>query len=173
MSWTLSARGSAYLLDRENEWCYSETAISGTCLCCMELVIRWVLWENRPVQGSKQGCTYPTLVEILSGISRRGDISWKMVKFLDIVIPNTCQYFEQNKFSTILKTRKLPIFFPWTDQFLRDTHLDFCTNTLNTVCKWFSKWRYVECKQVIPSSSPGKQWIILFSYTFRGSRLGI
>ncbi len=28
--------------------------------------IWWVLWENRPVQGSKQGCTYPIMVEMLS-----------------------------------------------------------------------------------------------------------
>ncbi len=32
--------------------------------------IWWVLWEKRPVQGLKQGCTYHTMVEMLSGISK-------------------------------------------------------------------------------------------------------
>ena len=31
-------------------------------------IMWWVLPENRPVQGSKQGCTYPIMVEMLSGI---------------------------------------------------------------------------------------------------------
>ncbi len=32
----------------------------------------WVLWENWPVQCSKQGCTYLIMVEMMSGISNRG-----------------------------------------------------------------------------------------------------
>ena len=31
-----------------------------------------MLWENRPAQDSKQGCTYPIMVEMLSGILNRG-----------------------------------------------------------------------------------------------------
>ncbi len=72
--------------------------------------IWWVLWENRPVQGSKQGCTYPTMVGMLSVISNRGVISRKMLEFLVILIPNIWHFFKQSKFYTILKTKNLPIF---------------------------------------------------------------
>ena len=54
----------------------------------------WVMRDNRPVRGSKQGCTYPIMVEMLSGISKRGVISWKMVRFLVIFIQNMWLYFE-------------------------------------------------------------------------------
>ena len=54
----------------------------------------WVSWENRPVQGPKQACTYPIMVEMLSGISNRGVISWKMLGFLIILVPNIWQYFK-------------------------------------------------------------------------------
>ncbi len=73
--------------------------------------IWWVLWENGPVQGSKQGCTYPTMLRMLSGISNRGVISWKMLGFLVSLIPNIWLYFERNKFYAISKTKNLPIFF--------------------------------------------------------------
>ncbi len=54
----------------------------------------WVLWENRPVQCSKQGCTCPMMVEMLLGLSKKGVVSWKMVRFLVILIPNVWQYFK-------------------------------------------------------------------------------
>ncbi len=49
-----------------------------------------VLWENQPVHGSKQVCTYPIMVELLSGIWNRG----KKVGILVILIPNIWQNFK-------------------------------------------------------------------------------
>ena len=57
------------------------------------------------------GCTYPTMVGMLSGISNIGVISWKMLEFLVILIPKLWLYFKKNKFYTILKTKNLPICF--------------------------------------------------------------
>ncbi len=60
--------------------------------------IWWVLWENT--------CTYPIMV----GISKRGFISRKL-DFPIILIQNMWQYVEKKQFYTILKIKKLPIFF--------------------------------------------------------------
>ena len=47
----------------------------------------------------------------MSGISNRRVTSWKMVgRISGYLIPNIWEYFKENTFYTILKTKKLPIF---------------------------------------------------------------
>ena len=71
-------------------------------------------------QCSKQGCTYPTMLGMLSGILTRGVISWKMPEFLVILIPNICTSNRTN-FIHYWRPKICQFFNPWTGQFSRDT----------------------------------------------------
>ncbi len=58
----------------------------------------WVLWKNRLFRVQNSTC------------SNRGVISWKIVRFLVILVPNIWQYFKMNKYDCTLSQCLKPLF---------------------------------------------------------------
>ena len=86
-----------------------------------------MLWENRPLQGWKQGFTHPCATMIILSASFQADVSWLPNEFLLLLIPNMHAYLNKSTKWEGYLYGKITLFFnPEEGDFLTTGVILYC-----------------------------------------------